>query len=250
MAHMTRLVEIVWKCIGICITAILLVTAVVWGYKMHPTDAPCASLEYIIEDQDERMYLTESELNQLLRSEDIYPVGRQLNSISLHRIERVVAMHPMVRTAECYLTPRNEVKVCLTQRVPLLRVSTQTETYFVDMDRRVMQARASVRDSVLSATGLIGVQTATTQLADFAEWLQDNRYWRARVHHVQLRSPKTACLYLRDEQMPRIVLGSLHGYERKLAKLRTFLENSAEAMQDKQYNELDIRFRGQVIGRK
>jgi len=134
--------------------------------------------------------------------------------------------------------------------VPLLRVSTQTETYFVDMDRRVMQARASVRDSVLSATGLIGVQTATTQLADFAEWLQDNRYWRARVHHVQLRSPKTACLYLRDEQMPRIVLGSLHGYERKLAKLRTFLENSAEAMQDKQYNELDIRFRGQVIGRK
>jgi hypothetical protein len=61
-------------------------------------------------------------------------------------------------------------------------------------------------------------------------------------------------IYIKDEagqvRNERVVLGEMKGYEKKLAKLRTFLENGEEAMQDKQYSELDIRFDGQVVGRK
>jgi hypothetical protein len=39
-------------------------------------------------------------------------------------------------------------------------------------------------------------------------------------------------------------------YDTKLAKLRTFLDNKESLPQDIQYTELDIRFHGQVIGRK
>ena len=39
-------------------------------------------------------------------------------------------------------------------------------------------------------------------------------------------------------------------FERKLKKLRTFYENSPEEIKAKSYTELDIRFKGQVIGRK
>ena len=91
-------------------TALLLVGAVISGFRMTPTDAPCVSMRYLIEDKAERMYLTESELNMLLYAEDVYPLGRKLNLVSLHRIERAIKAHPMVRTAECYLTPRNEVR--------------------------------------------------------------------------------------------------------------------------------------------
>lgn len=228
----------------------LLVTAVVWGYKMTPSSLPCVALDYTIEDAGERMYLTETELTQLLREENLYPVGRQLDRVSLHRIEQAVAHHPMVRTAECYLTPRNEVQVELTQRIPLMRVNTQGDTYIVDTDRRVMQARAAVRDSVLTVTGTVGVQMAVTQLADFAEWLQHSRYWRTRVHHLHVQAPSRVYVYLRDAGTPRVLLGTMHGYPRKLDKLRTFLEYGEEAIQGKQYTELDVRFHGQVIGRK
>lgn len=250
---MSEITRIVLRGIGILFALALLVSAVWWGYTMTPTSEPCVAIGYDIEDSDERLYMTVGELNALLRSEDIYPVGRPIDRVSLQRIENVIRRHPMVRTAECYATPRQEVYVRLTQRVPLLRVQTAAETYLIDTDRRQMQARASVKDSVLRVTGAIGVQTAARQIADFAEWLQDNRYWRERIDHIHLRTPRMAVVYLKQPlangQRPVVVLGTMSDYERKLAKLRTFIENSSDAIRDKQYYELDLRFRGQVIAR-
>ena len=54
---------------------------------------------------------------------------------------------------------------------------------------------------------------------------------------------------MRGENQPRVVMGAMHGYERKLKKLRTFYRNSPEEVKAKNYTELDLRFRGQVIGR-
>ena len=227
----------------------MLITAVVMGIRMKPSDVPCRSLTYLIEDRDARMYLTENELNQLLKTEKIYPVGRTIDQGLLYRIEKTILHHPMVRTADCYATPRSEVKVRLTQRIPLLMVAIPGDAYFVDTDRRAMPIRASVRDTVMVATGAVGPQMATHQLADFAEWLQDNKYWRSRIRHVHVKTPQMIYLYLKGENQPRVVLGSMHRYEQKLAKLRTFLDNSAEAIKDKHYTEYDVRFKGQVIGR-
>ena len=178
----------------------MLISAVVWGYIMTPTDSPCVSLAYIVEDADERMYLTEPELTHLLKSEDLFPVGKQMNIVSLHHIEQAMESHPMVRTAECYLTPRNEMKIRLTQRVPLLRVQTVNEIYLIDTDRKVMQARAVVRDSVLVVTGAIGVKMASTQLADFAEWLEEESYWSTRINHLHVQSPRMIYSYLHDKK--------------------------------------------------
>ena len=219
----------------------------VFGYTMRPIDAPCASLRYIIEDRNERHYVTETELDAVLKSAELYPVGKQLNKLSLHRIEQAIVHHPMVRTAECYVTPRHEMRIRLTQRVPILRVQTTGEVYFVDTDRRVMEARNAVQDSVLVVTGAVGVQMATSQLADFALGLQRDRYWRTRVEQIRVQTPQMVYVY--QHEQPRIVLGSMHGYERKLAKMRRFYENADPVILEKEYKEYDVRFKGQVIGR-
>ena len=171
----------------------LLIAAVVSGYKARPAEQECHSLRYIIEDREERMYLTEIELTQNLRAKGLYPVDRVVAPTTLHHIEKTIAQHPMVRTAQCYITPRGEMRIRITQK---------------------------------------------------------NDYWRARIHHIQVQNPQLVYLHLRGEAMPRVVLGSMRGYEQKLNKLRVFLENGSEATKDKQYREIDLRFKGQVIGRK
>ena len=165
------------------------------------------------------------------------------------RIEQAVARHPMVRTAECYLTPRNEVRVVLTQRVPLLRVQLLEDGYLIDTDRRVMQARAAVNDPVLVVTGNSTVQLASGVLADFAKWLRRDAYWRMRIKRVQVMNPHLFVLHMTDPQAPQIILGDMNGYAHKLRKLRTFFDNGEEETAGKQYKVLDIRFRNQVIGK-
>ncbi|MCR5050675.1 MAG: hypothetical protein K6A36_06275 [Paludibacteraceae bacterium] len=246
---MNRTTVIVLKTIGVVLTLTLLVSAFVWGYAMRPSSDTCQAIVYILNDGKQREYVFRNELDALLRAEDINPVGRPIDKLSLQRIENAVRRHPMVRSAECYVTPWQEVRVNINQRVPLLRVQTPTETYLIDTDRRVMQARAAVKDSVLRVTGFVGQQQASTQLADFAEWLQGDDYWKQRIDHLYMKSTQMAYVCLRGTNQPRIVLGSLNDYERKLNKLRTFQENSGPATEGKHYEELDIRFKGQIIGR-
>lgn len=231
---------------AVTLTAALLIAAVVWGYAMRPTNEPCHSMRISVKDSLERMYFTTDELATLLQSEGLDPVGKPIDRSLLHRIEKTILHHPMVRTAECYATPRNEVRVELTQRIPLLRVQTPGDAYFIDTDRRVMESRLTVKDSVLLVTGAVGIQAATKQIADFAEWLPTDAYWRERIHRLHMQSPQNAIVFVNGQ---RVVMGSISGYERKLRKLRTFYEKSPEEIQEKKYNELDIRFKGQVIGR-
>ena len=224
--------------------------ATVWGYRSRPTDAPCTALEFNITDSDERLYLSETELTALLQQTDLYPVGRKLNIVSLQRIENTILRHPMVRTAECYLTPRQIMRIRLTQRVPVLHVQTALENYYIDSDRKVMPSRNAIRDKVLIVTGTVGVQTAAGVMTDFAIWLEDEDYWQERIHHVELKSPQMVYVYYADNgKIEKAVLGSMHRYDRKLRKFRTFLQNRPPDVQEKNYTEYDLRFRGQVIGR-
>ena len=156
----------------------------------------------------------------------------------------------MIRKAECFLTPKNIVRVQITQRVPLLRVQKQGEIYFIDTERHKMEMRASITDKVLIVQGAVSEELASTELADFAKWLKTNKYWRERVKYVDMKTPKMMHIYLNDPQQPRIIVGEIDGFKTKLAKLRTFFDNGAEATQDKHYTELDLRFKDQVIGRK
>lgn len=239
-----------WRIAGVSVVAILLLVAVAWGKKQTPRSVPCVAIEYDFRDGKQRMYVEQGELNLLLDKEHLYPVDKPLATVALQRMEQVISNHPMVRTTECFITPRNIVKVQLTQRVPLLRVQKPGDTYFIDTDRKRMEARESVKDSVLIVKGAVSERLATTELADFAKWLKSDKYWCERIKYVDMSTPRMMHLYLKDTQQPRIVVGEIKGFKSKMAKLRTFMENGAEATQGKQYTELDLRFKDQVIGRK
>ncbi|MBR4263789.1 MAG: hypothetical protein IKQ48_04355 [Paludibacteraceae bacterium] len=245
---MSRTANIIWQVIGIVTALGLLGGAVAWGYAMRPSKEVCPGLTYRWEDSSRR-YLSESELDSLLRKAEAYPVGKHIDLLTVYHIEEIVRSHPMVARAECYTTPKYEVRVDIRQRVPLMEVRTPIERYFIDTRHTVMPWREEIRDDVLVVTGAVGPQAATTTLVRFAEWLQDEEYWRERIASVHMRTPQNAVLVLRGEGQPQVVMGSMNDYKRKLRKLRTFLDNSEEAMQGKHYRELDIRFRGQVIGR-
>ena len=246
---MSPLTRILLRTLGIVLTLVLFALAIAWGYRRTGEPEACRSITYILADGDERVYVFRNELEGMLHSLDIHPVGRRVDQLSLQRIENTVRQHPMVRTAECYITPWHDVRVVITQRVPLLRVQNADGTYLIDTDRRLMQARPAVKDSVLRVTGQVEMTMAAGQLADFAFWLRDNRYWRPRIDHVHIRSAEMAVVLLRDKRQPHVLIGRMDDYEKKLHKLQLFLDKGREATRDKQYTELDLRYAGQVVAR-
>lgn len=209
----------------------------------------CKSLAIIISDSDERQYVGEEELTKLLQLHGLYPVGRTIESISTDAIEHLIRSHDMVRTAESYLTTNHGVRIRLTQRVPIVRVVTAGESYFVDTDRKIMPIRASVTNPIMTATGNIGHRMAQEELCDFVLWLQTDRYWRERIASIEVRNPKLIILHQHKGQAC-IVLGELAQASNKLRKLRQWYKKAPEGIDISVYKELDIRYNHQVVGRK
>lgn len=225
-----------------------LLAGVVVGRVCTP-DRTCTGVLFLITDSAERQYTDAYELTRLLRQHDLYPVGQPLRLVSLQAIENAIAAHPMVRRCECYATPQGEVRIRLSQRIPLLRVATAAEVYYIDTDHRRMPARESVRADVLVATGMVGEQTARTTYADFAEWLQSNSYWRQRIRQIQVQNPNLIYLLQQGDHTEKILLGQMTDYRKKLDKLRIYYERTAHAQDLPAYTELDVRYQGQVVAR-
>ena len=200
----------------------------------------------VITDIDERQYVSEQSLLTYLQQHNCSPETMTIESIRQDKIEAALQAHPMIRHAECYVTVSGQVIVKVQQRVPLYKVTTGDGVYFIDTDRRIMPAWQSVTTKVMEASGNIGQRMAREELADLAEYISDSKYWREAIRSIKVHSPKQIILV---EKSGRLVqLGEIEGYKRKLAKLKTFRDTPIPDAP--QYYEVDLRYNGQVIGRK
>ena len=223
---------------------LLLILATSIGRKQERTEK-CARVVCRIADEEERAYVDEAELTALLKQHNAYPVGEYLHRVNLQHIENIVQQHPMVRTAECYTAEDGSVRLRITQRVPLLKVITANESYFIDTDRRRMPLSEQVRDTVLYAIGKVSEKTAMNQIADFAEWLQQDTYWQERILAIDIQSPRQVRLLQRHKR-EAILIGELEGYEQKLQNAKRFYQQT-ECINKPHYTAIDLRFRSQVV---
>lgn len=246
---MKTIVRNIFIAVSITIGGIYLLGSAIWfGHLKKNSDSKL--VRYDILDSNERQYVNEKELNELLSAEGLYPIAKDFNQQTLQKIENTILNHPMVRTAECYQTTDGNIMIELTQRVPLVRILTANESYFIDTDLSIMPVRSSVKDKVLTAEGNIGKRTATNEIAEFVKWLQHNKYWKERVMGIRVRAPHEVLL-VQQKGQPHILLGDLKDYETKLARVKALYENGFERMAEvPHYQELDARYDQQIIGRK
>ena len=209
----------------------------------------CNAIEIRITDFGRRQYVTEEELVKLLKHQDLYPVGKTAANVEVQRIEDAICAHPMVHRAQCYILPSGTVRVRLSQRVPILRVVTGDASYFVDSERKRMPVRESVTTPVMVVKGHVGERMACNELADLVLWINGNKYWKDKIQSIYVVNPKMVYLIQRPDGA-HLILGEVNGYRPKLAKLRTLYDKGFEEIGWQTYRELDLRFSGQVVGRK
>ncbi|MCQ2311133.1 MAG: hypothetical protein MJZ64_05225 [Paludibacteraceae bacterium] len=240
----------IWKHIIASVCAVIVVAYMVFGITMSHRTAllPCRQVLICIQDSAERMYITKAEIMHLLNEKKMSPIGLTIQDFHPQRIEDAVTAHPMLRTCECYTDIRGNICLRVTQRIPLVRVVTGADTYFIDTDRKLMPVRASVKTSVLAVTGDVSRRMAAEQISDFAEWLQYDEYWKNRIIRIQMDSPQMVRL-IQSDGAADICLGKWSDYQRKMNKLHRWYV-AGQGLNLEQYRSVDVRYDGQVVGVK
>lgn len=246
---MKRVVKIIAITLVVVVAIGYLAGAAIWS-GARTDERVCNQVEIVIQDIAERQYTTAEELSNVLRHNECYPLKQPIHDINVRRIEDVIRSHPMVRRAECFITPSGVVRIELTQRVPRLRVLTSSESYFIDSDRQRMPVRESVRTNVMVAEGNIGERMARNELTDLVDWIEDDHYWQKRITRIRVRNPHYIELVQADGE-GAIIIDNLTDYDQRLERVRRLYDKGLNRLEERPvYRELDARFEGQVVGRK
>ena len=240
------------KKIFLIVTVVLCCGAVGLGgawCSIQQDKSPCTTVRIVIEDSLERQFVDVDELKGYLKQHRFYPMGHLMADINCHAIEQCLQRHDMVREVECYKSLFGCVNIVVAQRVPKLQVVANDGCYYVDTDCRVMPVRKQIDIEVPVIKGVVSSRAATEEYFDFVDWLNNNRYWRTRIYDVYVSNPKHVVL-IQKEENTKIVLGPLDGYKEKLNKLQKLYTTGFSQIGYPNIREYDLRFTGQVVGRK
>lgn len=239
--------RILLTCVLILLSGYLITAITTLNRK--PDKEQCKGLHLTVNDSVDYGFITQKDIEALLKSKRISPTGKPLGEIDVRKLEEVITDYPFVGEAQCYLTSGGKVNVEIHQRIPLMRVmSDNGDNYYIDNQGKIMSAKGrSVHVAI--ATGFIDRKFAQNELYALGEYLQTHPFWNAQVEQIHVTPKKEL------EIIPRVgnhilFLGKAEDYEEKFRKLQTFYKDALNQVGWNKYQRISIEFKNQIIGTK
>lgn len=181
--------------------------------------------------------------------------GQKLSTINVNRVERVLEDDPFVLNADVHVNAKNEVKIEIWQREPLLRIKDNNGlNYYVDIDGEKLPLSKHFTARVLVATGNIPPHVPNflerehhllKDLYELTNLILKDEFWRSMFEQVHVYNGEFTLVPKVGNQ--KIKFGDVEDAEEKLHRLRVFYEEGIPYEGWQKYKTVDLRFEGQVI---
>lgn len=216
----------------------------------HPIerDMTCRDVQVSIEGNVTGGFLTPADVQHILTEQNLYPVGQRLSDVNLRAIEERLEAQELIEHAEAYKTQSGNVKISISERVPVMRVMANGEDYYVDRDGRTLMNTGHVCNLVV-ATGSISHDYATRVLAPVGRIIMADDFWRNQIEQVNILPDSTV------EMVPRvgghiIYIGRPIGVTKKLERLRKFYQYGLSQAGWNKYSRISVEFNNQIVCKK
>jgi cell division protein FtsQ len=191
-------------------------------------------------------YLNRAQIESPLKSANKYPAGKKMSEIKVGDIEKTLENNRLIKKAEAYKTIDGRVKICVYQRIPVLRVMHGGEGYYVDNEAQIMPVPAQYAAYVPLATGFIPRDYACEQLYEFAEFLREHKYWNEHIEQINVLPNRDVELIPRKGSHT-ILLGKIEDYRENLDKLKLFYEKGLSKIGWNKYSQINLKYKNLVI---
>lgn len=223
-----------------------LVTAIT-AFNDKPGKQTCKAIELIIKDSVNAGFITEHEITSLLKKDGLYPVGKKMDRIQTRKLEKELAMHPLIEKAECYKTPGGIICMEVSQRLPILHIiNNKGESFYLDNQDKIIPPEAGCTAHLAIVTGYVEKSFAMRNLYKFGVFLQNDKFWNAQIEQINVTPTREI------ELIPRVgnhivFLGKVDNFEEKLGRLKIFYEKALNKVGWNKYERINLEFSNQII---
>lgn len=197
-------------------------------------------------------------LNSITRSIGFRLEGLAIRELDVARLERMLEKDPLILGADVFIDARNNLHIRVKQRQPLMRVIDQNGfSYYLDKDGVQMPLSPHFSARVLVASGYIPPHVpdflerkrhTLKSLFLLAHDILSDPFFRDMIGQMYINNQGEIVLspILGDQ---KILFGGYRDAREKLRNLKIFYKEALPYAGWRKYDFIDLRFRGQVVGR-
>lgn len=176
-----------------------------------------------------------------------------LKNLNLDSIETNVLKNPFVANAEVYRGETGNLKIDITERVPIARVIVGDSVMYSDSTAKLLDHRSSF--SIIDVPIITGIMRSDKvdrnklwQTLEVLKIIRDSvSELNSLVSEIQYATDGNFIIYLTDNSIPVLIGKELEQFPARLRKLRVFMENILSQKGGSQTNLIDLRWFGKVI---
>ncbi len=220
----------------------------------------CTKVDINIADESTYGFLDAKEIKSILEKKGLYPIEKDLETVSPRLIEDALVKSPFVNTAQCCKTIDGHVLISVTQRSPLVRIkSINGDDYYIDENGGIMPNSKYTSDLII-VTGYASRQYAQQYISILANNIMQNDLWRNQIVQINVQRD------LGIELVPRVgdhivFLGYLPQKQsnadrktavsdyvtQKLSRLKKFYVHGLDSVGWNKYERIDLQYDNQII---
>jgi len=250
-----------WKAIGkglawaICLSGVIVLMSFIHIKKQ---EVKCISIKILIPGADN--FIEREEIDAILKQSQGDLVGKPLENINTHEIEKAIQANPYIAFAKVYADMDGVINIQIKQRQPVLRIiNAGGQDYYIDREGLKMPMSPNFTANVLVATGNIlegfggRVDTLLTPLvADLyktALFLKKDTLWDAQIEQIFVNSKSDIELIPRVGNQ-RIILGNADSLSVKMGNLLAFYKQAMPQVGWDAYKTINIKYINQIVCEK
>jgi len=205
-------------------------------------------------------FIDRQEVDRILEANNHILVGRRMESINIHDLEKRLRSNPFIEFAKVYADMDGIINVEISQRQPVLRIINRyDQDFYVDQHGLKIPLSANFTARVLVANGFIDelfanrVDTLHTALAmelfRAADYIRNDSLWDAQIAQIYVNKDREIELIPRVGNN-RILLGNADSLQTKFRNLLVFYKKALPQVGWDAYKTINIKYANQVVGVK
>jgi len=215
----------------------------------------CKDVKILIPGADN--FIEREEIDAILKEDQGVLLGRNLENINIHNIEKKLQSNPYIGFAKVYVDMDGVLHIEVKQRQPILRILNENgQDFYIDNDGLKMPISSNFTANVLVATGHITevfgsrVDTLRTQLArdlyKTAQFIKKDTLWDSQIEQIVVDQKNDIELIPRVGNQ-RIILGNADSLEKKMTNLLLFYKKAMPQVGWDTYRTINIKYTNQIV---
>jgi cell division protein FtsQ len=238
---MKRKSIIIWSIIGVYLIIVLIAVSI------NRNSVVCNRIEVNFSDTTSARLVDQKEIIDMLEQLDGKILGEKMSSVNLAILEDGLNNNPLIKTAELFKTIDGVLRVNVEQRIPVVRIYTDTSSYYLDKDESKIPLPRKYRPRVLVANGNVGKKAGTIDgIFAIAKFISDNEFWKAQIDQIYVNK-KNEFELIPQVGAHLIYFGDTTDIETKFNKLMALYQYGFQTVDWNAYREINLKFRNQVV---